>query len=96
MTILDANFVLRYLLQDDEAMFVEASGVIENDMCLLLGEVVAEVVYVLGGYYEVPRDEIARALTLLLSQPNVQTIHNRGHLIGAFRVSPAASLQCGR
>ena len=92
MTILDANFVLRYLLQDDEAMFVEASKVIENDMCLLLGEVLAEVVYVLGGYYEVPRNEIARALTLLLSQPNLQTTHNRKHLIGALEIFASSSL----
>jgi len=71
MILLDANVILRYLLQDHEAMFDKAVELIENEECLILGEVLAEVIYVLNGYYKVPRDEISQTLRTLLLQPNI-------------------------
>jgi len=71
MTLLDANYTLRYLLEDHPEMYAKAVETIENQECLIPGEVLAEVVYVLTGYYKVPRDETARTLQALLSLPNL-------------------------
>ncbi len=92
MTLLDANIILRYLLQDHETMFREAEKHIENEECLLLGEVLAEVLYVLNGYYEVPRAEITRALTALLTQPNLHPNQKRETYLEALEIFAESSL----
>ena len=71
MILLDANYILRYLLEDHPDMYTKAVETIENLECLIPGEVLAEVVYVLTGYYKVPRDETAQTLQSLLSLPNL-------------------------
>ena len=86
MTLLDANYILRYLLQDDKEMFHKATEIIEKEECLLLGEVLAEVLYVLNGYYEVPRAEIAQVLTTLLTQPNLHTNQKREIYLEALEI----------
>ena len=61
MALVDANVILRYLLNDiaDQAQMareaIEAGAAVEI-------EIIAEVVYVLQGVYEVPRREISRVL----------------------------------
>ncbi len=72
MTLLDANYILRYLLNDHPQMYQEAKVVIGEKMCLILNEVIAEVVYVLNGYYEISRQEIAKALHLFFHQEGLQ------------------------
>ena len=67
MTILDANYILRYLLRDEEKMFLEAKEVIAKEQCLLLNEVIAEVVYVLQGVYKTPKNVIAQTLSAVVS-----------------------------
>jgi predicted nucleic-acid-binding protein len=47
MKIVDANFVLRYLLQDNEKLSNKAKDIIENNEIFIPTEVVAEIVYVL-------------------------------------------------
>ena len=72
MTVLDANYILRYLLNDNPGMYAEAKAVIEHEPCLVLGEVVAEVVYVLDGYYDIPRREIAKTLEIFFRQEGLK------------------------
>ena len=59
MLILDANMILRFLLNDNEEMTNIVVSVLENNDTILLPEVLAEVVYVLSGVYAVPRKELA-------------------------------------
>ena len=59
--LLDANAVLRYLLNDNAKMAEKAKSAIEYG-AYLLPEVLAEVVYVLDGVYAVPRTEVALRL----------------------------------
>ena len=73
MRIADANFVLRYLLEDVIDEFETARRVLENETVFIPFEVVAEVVYVLQSVYEVPNPEIAGSLSSLLNYPNVST-----------------------
>ena len=59
--LLDANAVLRYLLNDNAEMAAKAKSAIEYG-AYLLPEVLAEVVYVLCSVYAVPRTEVASRL----------------------------------
>lgn len=57
--MLDANAVLRFLLQDIEEQFQEVRDVVKRDRCYVSLEVMAEVCYVLEGLYQVSREDIA-------------------------------------
>ncbi len=50
MVMLDANIILRYLLNDNEKMASEAEAIIKNMPVQVNIEIVAEVIYVLKGY----------------------------------------------
>ncbi|WP_307739060.1 PIN domain-containing protein [uncultured Parolsenella sp.] len=65
--LLDANAVLRYLLDDidDQASQVEAAI---RSGAEVTPEVIAECVYVLGGVYGVSRSMIAESLGMLLDE----------------------------
>ncbi len=57
--ILDANAVLRFLLRDNEEQFQRIKTIIRGKNCYVTLEVLAEVCYVLGGVYQVTREDIA-------------------------------------
>lgn len=61
-TLIDANIVLRYLLEEDAESADAAERIIRNG-AVLLAEVACEVVYVLSGFYEMSRAEICSYLT---------------------------------
>lgn len=46
MKIVDANIILRYLLNDHEELSDKATMIIEENEVLLPNEVIAEIVYV--------------------------------------------------
>lgn len=56
--ILDANAVLRFLLQDNEEQFQQVKAIIQKKNCYVTLEVLAEVCYVLEGLYQVTREDI--------------------------------------
>lgn len=56
--LLDANTILRFLLQDIEEQFQYVKSVIRNKKCNVTLEVLAEVCYVLEGLYQVSREDI--------------------------------------
>ena len=66
-TLLDANAVLRYLLEDDpsKADVVERAIAAGAEVTV---EVLAECVYVLEGVYHMSRSLVAEALGLLLDE----------------------------
>lgn len=66
--ILDANFVLRYLLKDVPDMFEVAYTKIMQSDCSVYPEVIAETVYVLKSVYKVERIEISNALIRFLDE----------------------------
>lgn len=68
MVMLDANIILRYLLNDDEQMAAEAEMVIKNVPVQVNIEIFAEVVYVLKGVYHIDRAEIGQCLLAFLSE----------------------------
>lgn len=56
--LLDANAVLRFLLQDNEEQFQQVKAIIRRRNCYVTLEVLAEVCYVLEGLYQVTREDI--------------------------------------
>lgn len=65
MTLVDANVLLRYLLNDDQGMAQRARAVIESG-AYTKPEVLAEVVYVLKGVYHAARIDIRSYIQALL------------------------------
>lgn len=65
MKFVDANVLLRYILKDNENMYAQAVSVIEQGSFTTC-EVLAEVVYVLKGVYNISRDDISWYLHELL------------------------------
>jgi predicted nucleic-acid-binding protein len=85
MNIVDANLILRYLLQDAVQFIDQARDKIENHHIFIPNEVIAEVVYVLEKVYKVERVHILDTLQNLLSYNNIST-HDRSILIEALKV----------
>ena len=56
--MLDANAVLRFLLQDVEEQFHQVRDIVRAERCYVTLEVIAEVCYVLEGLYQVSREDI--------------------------------------
>jgi predicted nucleic-acid-binding protein len=72
MTLVDTNIILRYLMNDHPEMSAKARDILRNNPTLILTQVVAETVYVLGGVYKTPRPEISAALRSVFSLPNAE------------------------
>lgn len=68
MILLDADYILRYLLNDHPEMFEIAKETINNHSCMILNEVVAEVVYVLERVYKVKKSDTAQAVSNFIAQ----------------------------
>lgn len=60
--IIDANIILRSILNDNEQLAKQARDIIENNECFAPTEIIAEVVFVLQKVYNVPREEIEALL----------------------------------
>lgn len=72
MNLVDANVVLRYLLNDVEELADKAAVLLENKELFIPTEVIAEIVYVLEKVYQVEREEIQNSLLELFSYNNIQ------------------------
>ena len=60
--MLDANMILRYLLDDDSEMSQKAEEYINAGDVAVTIEVIAEVIYVLKGVYSLEREKISDAV----------------------------------
>ncbi|MCR5763574.1 MAG: PIN domain-containing protein [Treponema sp.] len=80
MTLLDANVILRYLLNDIHEQADAASEVIESG-AFTLPEIIAEVVYVLTRLYNVPREEIKDIVSPLFDEISIE---NRSVMVSAL------------
>ena len=74
MIRLDTNYILRYLLNDNEKMATVAEEAILHHEVHIANEVWAEVVYVLEGVYDLEKEKISSVLLSLLQSDNIQVI----------------------
>jgi len=92
MTYIDTNVILRYLLDDDPQLSAEAKARLEGMEARQTGiEVVAELVYVLAGVYQVPRKKISDILTSLFSL-DAWKLYQKDVVLGAIKLYGASSL----
>ncbi|MEX2460318.1 MAG: PIN domain-containing protein [Paenibacillaceae bacterium] len=85
MNIVDANIILRYLLQDAVQFLDQAKDKIDNQSIFIPNEVIAEVVYVLEKVYKVERTQISDTLQNLLNYSNIRT-NDKNILVEALHV----------
>jgi len=68
MTIVDANIVLRYVLDDHEELSSKAAEILENQIVVLPIEAACEVVYVLQKVYQIDKPQIKDYLSKLVNE----------------------------
>jgi predicted nucleic-acid-binding protein len=85
MHLVDANVILRYLLDDDPLFAEKATKILEQGQAYAPFEVIAEVVYVMQGVYNASRQDISQALSQLISFQNISTT-NEPVLMEALRL----------
>jgi predicted nucleic-acid-binding protein len=71
MIVLDTNYILRFLIKDNEEMYYEARNSIKDNDCFIDNEVLAEVVFVLLKVYKISKNNIRISLEKFLSLPNI-------------------------
>jgi len=71
MILLDANYILRFLIKDNLEMYDIAEKCIVNNNCIISSEVLAEVVFVLLKVYKVTKKEITKSLINILKYDNI-------------------------
>lgn len=71
MKLIDTNAILRFLLNDIKQQHDEAVSVIKAG-AFTTPEVLAEVAYVLTGYYEETRENVADSITKLLIDVHIE------------------------
>ena len=83
---LDTNVVVRHLTSDPPAQGARATAFLAAARQLLLTDlVVAETIYVLESFYEVPRRQVAEAIRSLLAFPAVVVL-DPANLLRALEV----------
>ena len=64
MIRVDTNYIVRYLIDDDSEMADIAEELLTTKNIFISNEILAEVVYVLKGVYNIAKTEIAQSLSL--------------------------------
>jgi len=91
MVIFDTNAILRYILQDNQAMAESVEEQLSSEVCLIPVEVVAEIVYVLSKVYSVERKIIAKVI-MNISDIDTITIAQMDVVRYALKIYSSSSL----
>lgn len=92
MTVLDTNYILRYLLDDNHEMFLEAKNLIDSQPCLVLTEVIAEVVYVLRGVYKASKRDIVQSLNSFIQMDSLSMNEPKEIVLVALHIYESKNL----
>lgn len=85
MILLDANYLLRFLIRDDEQSYAIAKECMSDHRCFVPNEVLAEVVFVLLKVYNVTKEEIRNILIQLLECDTI-SIEAKQSMIQALEI----------
>ena len=91
--LLDANAVLRYLLEDIQEQSDRVAETIEAGAEVTV-EVLAECVYVLSGVYHVSRSDIAESLGILLDEVTCRRKRVAAAALGLYSGSSFDFVDC--
>lgn len=71
MIRIDTNYIIRYFVNDNIKMANQAEEIFLNERVFIANEIVAEVIYVLDGVYNVSKEKITDLLLELISFENI-------------------------
>lgn len=91
--LIDANIILRYLLNDNPEMSEKAKEII-NDGAFTIPEVMAEVIYVLKGVYKVERQEISDVLQEFLKEIKIENYEVMREALQIFKDTSLDFVDC--
>jgi predicted nucleic-acid-binding protein len=96
MLIVDANIVLRLILNDNEDMVNQARTRLLTDTFYIKREVIAEVVYVLSGVYNTGREDLGNAIFELIDTERifVESEDAVRHAIDTFKAHKMDFVDC--
>jgi len=80
MQKVDANVILRYILNDHEELSPQAKEIIEKNIVEVPIEVLCEVIYVLTGYYKIDRQNVSTELKRFFEQTQCTLPHQEAIL----------------
>jgi predicted nucleic-acid-binding protein len=93
MVILDANAILRYVLNDNKDQAEKAANAIESGSVTTV-EILAEVVYVLSDVYNMPREEVSWLLHCILLDVQVDNLKALRYAAGVFNQTKLDFVDC--
>ena len=73
MVLIDANVIIRIIINDNKEMAKKATEFIDENQVLARNEVLAEVVYVLHKVYKIDKNKICNFLTGLVENDVIKT-----------------------
>ena len=85
MILLDTNYILRFLLKDNEDMYKISKDTITTNKCFIDNEVLAEVVFVLLKVYKVSKSDIRTTLEKFISFENI-ILNGKSTTISALKI----------
>jgi predicted nucleic-acid-binding protein len=85
MIVLDTNYILRFLIKDNDEMYTIAKDAIKNNNCFIDNEVLAEVVFVLLKVYNTSKSDIKNTLVKFLSFENI-ILNSKSTIIKALEL----------
>jgi len=99
MILLDANYILRFLLKDNLEMYNIAEECIINNECYINNEVMAEVVFVLLKVYKVSKVDIEKTIVAFLNYKNIQMLSKQSmidtlHIFGSKNLDFVDCILC--
>ena len=71
MVLIDANAILRHVLNDNYEMAQSVNDLLKNKRVYVGFEVIAEAIYVLEKVYKVQRNDIVNTLRVFFSHSNI-------------------------
>ena len=91
MILLDANYILRFLLKDNLEMYEISKDCIVNNNCIVPNEVLVEVVFVLLKVYKVTKQDISKSLINILEYDNI-IVNDKSIIIQSLKIFENKSL----
>ena len=93
MKLLDANAILRFLLNDIKEQAAEVAQAVRGG-AITTPEVLAEVVYVLSGLYGMPRNEVSWVLHCVLMDVKVENARALRYALGVLNRTSLDFVDC--
>ena len=91
MIRIDTNYIIRYLVNDNIEMADAAEKIIMTKHVFIANEILAEVVYVLMGVYEIAKEDIANQLIELINFQNI-SLSNKKVITTALEIFKTKNL----